>query len=41
VIADLLIARLAESEVDRTMAGDKEADLWRVRITEQGRKVLK
>ena len=40
VIADLLIARLAESELDRMMAAGKPANLWRLRITEQGRQLL-
>jgi hypothetical protein len=40
VIADLLIARLAESELDRGMKDDGAADLWRVQITDAGRRVL-
>jgi hypothetical protein len=41
VIAKLLITRLAESEVDRRVTGEKGDDLWRVRITDAGRRALK
>jgi hypothetical protein len=41
VIAELLIARLAESEIDRRLGGEKGDDLWRVRITDAGRHALK
>jgi hypothetical protein len=41
VIAELLIARLAESELDRSVGGENGDDLWRVRITDAGRRALK
>ena len=40
VIEDLLIARLADSELDHMMRDDGAADLWRVQITDAGRRVL-